>query len=502
MRLISILMAALAIVTVVTSCEKPSQSTGPLLLGHGGDVVRGPARGPLRPMQSNPRYFTDGSGKAVYLTGSHTWDNRQDIGTSRFDWTEYLDRLQQYDHNFIRLWVWEQPKGLTTGPDPAESMPTIAPELFGRTGPGIAADGRPRFDLTKLNDAHIARLRQRVVEARDRGFYVSIMLFNGWSIEQKAGGGDPWTYHPFNRANNVNGIDGDPNHDGRGSETHTLQIPAVTRVQESYVRQVVDVVNDLDNVLYEVSNESDPQSHPWQYHMIQYVKDYEATRSKQHPVGMTVTWPNGSNDVLDESPADWISPNHEGGYVDAPPVSSGGRVVLSDTDHLWGIGGTRSWAWKSFTRGLNVLYMDPWESRVIPAGWNADLRVNMGYIRHYAGRPNLAAMRPRPDLASTGYCLAEPGLTYLIYLPGAEDGINMRFVARFFKLTSPWIPRRVTVDLKEGDGILNVEWFRPRTGEIVRADSVRGGRTERFAAPFGGDAVLYLYPGGAGSSQH
>ena len=188
----------------------------------------------------------------------------------------------------------------------------------------------------------------------------------------------------------MNGIDGDPNHDGRGSETHTLQIPAVTRIQEACIKPVGDVVNDLDNVLYEVSNQSDPQSQPWQYHMIQYVKAYGATRSKQHPVGMTVTWPNGCNDVLDESPADWISPNHEGGYVDAPPATTGRKVILSDTDHLWGIGGTRSGRGRVLMRGLNV-----------PSS--------------------------------------------------AEAGIHMRFVARFFKPTSPWIPRRVTVDLKDAD---------------------------------------------------
>ena len=39
-----------------------------------------PAAGPLRVSTANPRYFTDGSGKAVYLTGSHTWASLQDMG--------------------------------------------------------------------------------------------------------------------------------------------------------------------------------------------------------------------------------------------------------------------------------------------------------------------------------------------------------------------------------------------------------------------------------------
>lgn len=56
--------------------------------------------------------------------------------------------------------------------------------------------------------------------------------------------------------NNINGINGDANGDGRGTNVHTLSDPAVTRLQEAYVRHVIDAVGDLDNVLYEISNES------------------------------------------------------------------------------------------------------------------------------------------------------------------------------------------------------------------------------------------------------
>jgi hypothetical protein len=36
------------------------------------DGEQGQAR-MLRVLTANPRYFTDGSGRAVYLTGSHVW---------------------------------------------------------------------------------------------------------------------------------------------------------------------------------------------------------------------------------------------------------------------------------------------------------------------------------------------------------------------------------------------------------------------------------------------
>ena len=48
------------------------------LPAHGQE--RREATGPLRVHPKNPRYFTDGSGRAVYLTGSHTWSNLQDQG--------------------------------------------------------------------------------------------------------------------------------------------------------------------------------------------------------------------------------------------------------------------------------------------------------------------------------------------------------------------------------------------------------------------------------------
>ena len=77
-----------------------------------GNARKAAAKGPLTVLKANPRYFTDGSGKAVYLTGSHTWNNLQDMGAGdpppAFDFDAYLDFLERRQHNFIRLWHWEQ----------------------------------------------------------------------------------------------------------------------------------------------------------------------------------------------------------------------------------------------------------------------------------------------------------------------------------------------------------------------------------------------------------
>jgi hypothetical protein len=44
--------------------------------------AHGPMDRPLRILASNPRYFTDGSGKAVFLAGCHTWENMLEMGYS------------------------------------------------------------------------------------------------------------------------------------------------------------------------------------------------------------------------------------------------------------------------------------------------------------------------------------------------------------------------------------------------------------------------------------
>jgi hypothetical protein len=451
--------------------------------------------GPLRVDPLNPRYFTDNSGKAIYLTGSHTWSNLQDNGGSDppplFDYTAYLDFLQENNHNFFRLWTWEQARWTV---ETADDQYRFDPMPYLRTGPGNALDGKPKFDLDQFNQAYFDRMRERVIAAGDRGIYVSIMLFDGWSIESNKGQygmNNPWRGHPFNKDNNINNINGDPNNNNSGEEVHQDVVPAITAYQQAYVRKVIDTVGDLDNVLYEIANESNNSSEAWQYDMIDYIKSYEATKPKQHPVGMTSPWPGGYNPDLLSSPADWVSLNNaDGTYMTNPPVADGTRVSLYDTDHLCGICGDRSWVWKSFTRGHNPIFMDGYDGAgygVGGVGFNfndptwVSLRKNLGYTLTYANRMDLNAAVPRTDLASSGYCLAKAtaqDAEYLVYLPNGGN---------------------VTVDLSDASGNLTVEWFNPQTGATFAGGSTTGGGNRVFQAPFSGDAVLYLYAGSAGA---
>ncbi len=438
--------------------------------------MTGPTAGPLQVHATNPRYFADRHGRAVYLIGSHTWDTLQDLGQTDppvpFDFDAHLDFLVARGHNFIRLWRWELVRW-DTGANQEEMAKELvaAPHPWARPGPGLALDGKPRFDLRQFDPAFFGRLRSRVEVAGRRGIYVSVMLFEGWGLRFVEGG---WEAHPFHPGNRLPLGVGEPTGAVDGKNLFTLDSPAINALQEAYVRQVVDTVSDLDNALYEVANESDFSTTLWQYHLIRQIKAYEAGKAQQHPVGMTSIG-YGVDDLgrLLDSPADWISPNPDGfDYKNDPPAATGAKVILLDTDHLWGVGGNVQWVWKSFTRGLNPIFMDPYLRQVLDMGDEAEwegCRRALGVTRRLAEEVGMDGMVPRPELASTGYCLSEEGRVYLVYLP--EGG-------------------EVRVDLLGVRGRVRAEWLDPRTGKARDGGEAEGGGRVTWTAPEAGDAVL------------
>src|SRR6266545_4155811 len=89
------------------------------------------------------------------------------------------------------------------------------------------------------------------------------------------------------------------------------------------------------------------------------------------------------------------------------------------------------WVWKSFTRGLNPIYMDSLDAegwKNVEAATMEGARQAMGQTRRFSEKMNLAAMTPQPKLASTRYCLANPGKEYLVYQPkpGEAFSVNLK----------------------------------------------------------------------------
>jgi hypothetical protein len=474
--------------------------------------------GPLT-VHRNSHYFTAGNDKIVFLTGSHTWNDFQDMGTSvpppPFNFNAYVHFLKAHGHNATILWKKDLPTDCGWG---AFGIWHIAPFPWRRTGgPGgkqMATDGLPAFDLTQFNQAYFDRLRDRVVQLRQNGIYAIVQLFDGLQLIASRCRNDGYS---LTGANNVNGVDDGFRSGQSGTASFTMKTNnRLVSFQDAYVKKVVDTLNDQPNVLWEVSEEAPMDSEWWQNHMIGLIHAYEgggsfegATYSPKpfrHPVGLGGLQTPGNDAFIYGTAADWIAPTFAS-KGDMPPIASPdsrGHVVLNDSDHSWYFphfvdsGGkvmdqrVRNYIWENFTNGASVLFMEPYQvnwpahtRNVCPKPVNGlcpgpdpkydNLRDNLGYTLRYANRLNLADMKPAGSLASTGYFLANAvsrGAEYLVYSPAGGA---------------------FTVELSATHNPLTVEWFNPASGKAISAGTVGGGvSSQEFTPPFTGDAVLYL----------
>ncbi|HXI39643.1 MAG TPA: putative collagen-binding domain-containing protein [Bryobacteraceae bacterium] len=461
-----------------------------------------PIAGPLV-ASGNPNYFKDANGGVLILNGSQTWNTLQDWGSNgslqALDFSAFIKFLGRHGHNFTLLWTTETPK-FCGFPGTATAPPDLiaGPLPWLRTGPGNATDGGLKFDLTKFNPDFFDRLRTRTKMLNDAGIYAGVYLFTGeWlNIFRCSSDG-----YPFTNANNINGVDDGYTGGKKGTGSITMTAPnAITRFQDVYVEKVIDVLNDLPNVLWIVSEEAPSNSTWWNAHQISHIRAYESKKPHHHPIGYAALI-GGPDSILYNSDADWVAPQARF----SPATSCGNgqpacKVNVNDSDHsYWEMWKdtpqvNRNFAWENFMNGNQVLFMDPYvvyyprEKRNLcvsptnticsePDKRYDNFRDNLGFILKYSRKLNLARITPHPSLCSTGYCLAQTppiGAEYLVYAPAGG-------------------PFTVNLSAMPGSRTLSVEWFNPSTGAATTGEPVRAGSSsETFSPPFGGDAVLYL----------
>jgi hypothetical protein len=427
---------------------------------------------PLKIHPDNPRYFQDSTGKALYFAGSSTWFVLQENGhrADKKRITEFLDWLKAWGHNYTRVWSYFFYMNNNKGAQ--------KPWPYMRTGPGLANDELPKFDLKKMNAQYVDMVRYFLEEAEKREIFCSIMLFgsfNGFRKYESLKNRVAW--YPDNNIS----VGEESLKIGKDFFSMT---PDLLALQEGHVRRVIDQFNHFDNLVWEIINEAElPASKEWQYHMTRYIRHYEKTKPKQHLIIMSGGH-DEANGILEESPADIISPDSSTqNYKDGGPPSYDDKIVVNDTDHLWGYSSIeqaedyRKWVWKTFLRGNHAVFMDDYDSfvngnkgQVNPA---YDLvRKNLGYTVDYSKRFwDLGRMLPDTEIASTKYALINDGREYLVYFPdekhnGAQaertlpkaDSFIDRLWFKFFSKTNE-NKRSFSVHLRKGT--YNREWFDP-----------------------------------------
>ncbi len=439
---------------------------------------------PLTINLTNRRYFDDGTGKAVLLAGSHTWCGIQgvedwcDTGDTPKYFSDFLDYVKSYGHNFIRLWTNNSTVGWF-------------PYAVNRPGPGTAPmDGGKKFNFTSHNQDYFDMLYAKVAEAQSKGIYVSVMLF-GTGVEMRDD--DDWTYSSWMENNNINDALAAA-FDSHGYSFYTTNASAL-EIQKLFVKKTIDTLNDLDNVIWEIINEPElSRASTWIQGMVSYIRSYEATKSKQHPIWWSSSGWGESDLITINSTADiggvgndptfhWLT------FSSTSDINNYNKPVIWDNDHIIGCipdkdePAVRTGIWKAFTRGLMPIHMDAYNTNVDPnMGWECTntgsirtlwdtIRRSLGKIVDYAYKIDLKNMPPSTTVSSTTFALASPGKEYFIYSPTKTN---------------------ITVALSGITGTFAVEKYDVDTGNVSTSTDIEGGATRTITPPGNGSFTVWL----------
>jgi len=418
---------------------------------------------PIDPPIGPPRIHPDDShrfewaGETWYAVGYYpaigTLTNDADGGFHR----DLIDRLAASGINYFR-------NVFTMGQQIGDSRIP-----YRRTGPGVAADGRPKYDLSQFDAAHFDYWRNVVSYARDRGVVIQITLLDAWHVKR-------WVTSPhsdilrewglkydfYQGANNINGVDVtmpeqwiDPTH-------------PVFETQKALISRVIDELGEYPNIVWEVANEAEvvntSQARIWERALADFVIEYETGRGLMPHLVMP-------RDI----------PNHEStpGHRHDPPATihaelvarfTDGTVLISDNDCCTDPPGPayqRHKAWAALTAGAHLDFFNfPMRDPVVMA--SSEVVDGMRYVGNLSRfltilGVDLVGMTPSDGLVTSGWCYARMGEEYVVYLP--TGGAT----------TLSGLPTSV-----------RATWFNPRDGSTGAA-----GAGPRFTAPDGNDWVLH-----------
>lgn len=454
----------------------------------GGVAVPAQAGGDLK-VSENGHYFVYDD-KPIFLLGMGNWIL---VNQTDFDYAAQNTWYQSYGINYNRITListWYTDRSKQVFP-------------WARSATSGANDGGNKFDLNTFDDAYWTRLKGYLQDCKDKGIVVCIQYFDECSVEA---GSDPhrWDQNPFNPQNNINGISNLNTSDASYSSStqwsqsfYNTSNTTLMGFQDAFVEKLLDETSGYGNVIYEMANEYGGEGSTqfsghfaWPQHLIDLFSAYETA----HP-GLKLLHTNmpfgtsydqaeyfaaaGINciDAYRQFPSynDVQGVNNFLGahYAEGKPIFAGkigndlavGGNLDDNRKRLWTLlvsGGAGS--------GLKGADGPDWTNDTTME----EMLFNIGYFIETTS-VKFWNMTPDDALVTSGaaYCLADVGDEYLAYLP-AGGSINL--------------------DLSGAAGMLDVEWYDPKTGLFYDGGTVIGGGNQAFTAPFSGDAVLHVVP--------
>jgi hypothetical protein len=456
----------------------------------------GSEAGVLRIHPSNPRWLTNDGGNAIYLTGvsggtnpNASFNCLQDIDfdstPDNFDTTAAFVAEVAAGRNFVRCWNMQQTawgsaaefSGNTYWRIPLNQMPwkQVGSRMDSSSGTAITVG---IYDLTQYNQVYFDRVRAHVLAALNAGLTSSIQVFSAGHYTFQFSGFS----NPFLAANNVNSISCDVTTVNGNCEEMSTIVSSVNgtnmlAAEDNYVKKLIDTLNDLDGIIWELSNESQNgvtygtyASLDFLNHIADTITTFEAQGGRQAHLIWMSPYPNSTfAGATSNTHVQITSPACVTGetFWDTNPTANAGKKTVNvwfyDSDHTGGAGacGTEvsGWPWAQFTRGYYPIFLDERES----ADVRTTIKQQMAQTLVYANKMHLAGMAPETgnSIISTGYGLYEACKEYLMFQPSAATN---------------------NIDLTSCAGqFFTVEYLDPATGAVTTDTDVSGGESRNFS---------------------
>ncbi|HOS92915.1 MAG TPA: DUF6298 domain-containing protein [Armatimonadota bacterium] len=470
----------------------------PMMLVDAGAAVRTFSAGP------GPHFRING--ESTFLIGNregfvggdwnHEYWNQYD---PELDYGEYIARMVDAGINWVRANGISMAEGAgrvhaaNTRPDAPNYPPkppfTRRPWL--RTGPGVAWDGLPKYDLTRFDPRYFERLTDFVDQCNASGIVVEFILFHQHNIYQIP---DHYADNPFRPENNINDVElptGQPTaypdfYDETKTRLRGLQIAYVDRVLEAIGgRAVIFTIADEYNWTAEWIR-------GWARHIREFGRarglDLVVQLGAAHEPTMTLAAVGGV-DSFDLSHYA-ITPQ---GAVHSVPIREHTRLsnALSDADFeletehstllamVQGPGrpcvregrADRQAFWTALVSGAAGFYYHGfWQ-------YGGEASTNRSIRRVLERLGDLSGLAPHDDLVDSeqgrAWALAEPGKRYLVYVEGTEA---------------------ITLRTGGAQGLV-AQWFDPRGSTFGPETEVGVDPGVRLPVPDRQDWVLLVRPG-------
>ena len=466
----------------------------------------------LRLHPQNPRYFLFRGRPTVVITSGEHYGAVLNLD---FDYRRYFATLAADRLNGTRIFSGTY---VETGGNFGIASNTLDPAA-GRfispwarsTTPGYA-DGGNRFDLTRFDEAYVARLRAVLQAASEHGIIVELVLFCPLYEDSM------WAVSPMNPANNVNGFPSI----GRADVLTLDRSGPLLAVQEAVARHLVEAVAGFDNVYLEICNEPYATKVPadWVRHMTSVVAD--AVARLPQPVLLSQNIANQAAVVTEPHPAVSIFNFH---YASPPDtIARNAHLHRLIGDNETGFRGTgdavyRSEGWEFILAGgglynnldysFTVGHEDgtfPFPSTQ-PGGGGASLRSQLSILRRVVDQFDLTTAKPAPERVTGG---VPPGGSVQVLADGDRLlGVYLRRQAGPSTFSTRWSGRvippadgRYQLHVTSNDGarvtiagrVVYEDW----TDHGTKTDTASVALTRRGGARGEPIAIEYFYGGGSG----